>query len=82
MLITNLKIDDFDYSMPRAISNIMNEHFSDLGPKLINSVPKSKSSYKYYITPTERCFSIKETNTTKVNDLWLLIFRAENVDVI
>ena len=48
-LITNLKNDDFDYSMPNAISNIMNEHFFDIGPKLINAVPKSKSSYKDYI---------------------------------
>ncbi|CAB3992510.1 Hypothetical predicted protein [Paramuricea clavata] len=68
-VISSIKVGDCIYTSSSDISNAFNNHFTQIGPKLVNNVPTSNSNFEQYITTTDTNFSITETNNTIVYNL-------------
>ena len=54
---------------PIEISNILNTHFSQIGPSLASEIQDTSSKYTDYITPTEQIFSLAEISSQEFFDL-------------
>ena len=68
-VISSIKVGECNYTSSRDISNAFNNHFTQIGPKLVNNVPTSNSNFEQYIITTDNNFSITETNNTIVYNL-------------
>ena len=62
-------LGECNYTSSSDISNAFNNHFTQIGPKLVNNVPTSNSNFEQYITTTDNNFSITETNNAIVYNL-------------
>ena len=40
------------------VSNTLNSHFTDIGPKLASQIPPSGRDFQEYINPTEHSFNL------------------------
>ena len=54
--ITQLDTGDTVSTYPIETSNILNTHFSKLGPSLAYEIKSSSSNFTDYVTPVEQCF--------------------------
>ena len=53
--INALKIGDVSYSSPREISDVLNNHFSNVGPSLASEIPPVSIDFSDYINPVSIC---------------------------
>ena len=67
--ITQLETEDTISTDPIAISNILNTHFSQIGPFLASEIQDTSSKYTDYITRTEQIFSLAEISSQEIFDL-------------
>ena len=51
------------------ISNILNTHFSQIGPSLASQIQDTSSKYTDYITPTQQIFSLTEISSQEIFEL-------------
>ena len=47
--INALKIGNVSYTSPREISDVLNNHFSNVGPSLASKIPPSNTAFSDYI---------------------------------
>ena len=67
--INNIKIEDVTHSSSSEISNVLNHHFTQVGPRLANVFPAIDTSFREYITPTQHIFAINEINSKDVYNI-------------
>ena len=67
--ITQLETEDTVTTDPIEISNILNTHFSHIGPSLASQIQDTSSKYTDYITPTEQIFSLTEISSQEVFEI-------------
>ena len=63
---------DTGYSVstdPIEISNILNTHFSKIGPSLASEIQNTSNNFTDYITPTEQFFQLAEVSCQEVFNL-------------
>ena len=58
--ITQLETEDTISTDPIEISNILNTHFSQIGPSLASEIQDTSSKFTDYVIPTEQIFSLAE----------------------
>lgn len=63
--INNINYDNKNCDTLKEISNAMNWHFTDIGPKLASQLPPSSRDFSEYINVPEHTFNI--TQTSNVN---------------
>ena len=51
------------------VSNALNSHIADIGPKLASQIPPSSRDFSEYINPTEHSFNISQISNNKLNEL-------------
>ena len=54
------RIDVGDNSL--EISNALNYHFTHIGPRLADNIPKTGVCFEEYITPSDSSFTLHETH--------------------
>ena len=64
--INTLKIGDVSYSSPREISDVLNNHFSNVGPSLASEIPPVSIDFSDYINPVSYAFTLTETSIDTV----------------
>ena len=64
--ITQLETEDTITTGPIEISNILNTHFSHIGPSLASQIQDTSSKYTDHITPMEQIFSPTEISSQDV----------------
>ena len=64
--IKNIVYNDKTHCSPEQISNALNSHFSEVGPRLASQLPTSEKQFSEYIDTTHHCFTIKETTRDEV----------------
>jgi len=64
--INALKIGDVSYSSPREISDVLNNHFSNVGPSLASEIPPVSIDFSDYINPVSYAFTLTETSIDTV----------------
>ena len=47
---------------PLEISNALNYHFTHIGPRLADNIPKTSVCFEDYITPSDSSFTLNETH--------------------
>ena len=60
--ITQLDTEDTVSTDPIEISNILNTHFSRIGPSLASEIKDTSSNFTDYITPAEQFFKLAEVS--------------------
>ena len=65
------RIDAGDNSSttPLEISNALNYHFTHIGPRLADNIPKTSVCFEDYITPSDSSFTLNETHCGIVHPL-------------
>ena len=56
--INALKIGDVSYTSPREISDVLNNHFSNVGPALASEIPLSNTDFSDYVHPVSHTFTL------------------------
>ena len=51
------------------MSNALNSHFTDIGPKLASQTPPSGGDFSEFINPTEHSFNISQISNDKLIEL-------------
>ena len=59
--INALKIGDVSYTSPREISDVLNNHFSNLGPALASEIPPSNPDFSDHVHSVSQTFTLTET---------------------
>ena len=67
--ITQLDTGDTVSTDPIEISNILNTHFSKIGPSLASEIKDTSSNFTDYITPAERIFKSAKVSCQEVFNL-------------
>ena len=67
--ITQLDTGDSVSTDPTEISNILNTHFSKIGPSLASKIQNTSNNFTDYITPTEQIFLLAEVSCQEVFNL-------------
>ena len=67
--ITQLETEDTITTDPIEISNVLNTHFSQIGPSLASQIQATSSKYTDYITPTEQIFRLTEISSQEILEL-------------
>ena len=63
------QIEDTITNDPIEISNLLNTHFSRIGPSLASQIQDTSIKYTDYITPTKQIFSLAETSSQEIFEL-------------
>ena len=71
--ITQLDTGDTVITDPTEISNILNTHFSKIGPSLASEIKDASSNFTAYITPARQIFKLGEVSCQGVFNLILKI---------
>ena len=58
--VTELETDNNVYTDPNEIDNVLNTHFSKIGPSLASEFQDDSSRFIDYITPTDKSFNLTE----------------------
>ena len=64
--INALKIGDVSYTPPPEISEVLNKHFSNVGPSLASKIPPSNIDFSDYVDPVSHTFTLTETTNDTV----------------
>ena len=67
--ITQLDTGDTVSTDPIEISNILNTHFSKIGPSLASEIKDTSSNFTDYITPAEHIFNFAKVSCQEVFNL-------------
>ena len=67
--ITQLDTGDTVNTDPIEISNILNTHFSKIGPSLASEIKDTSSNFTDYITPAEHIFNLAKVSCHEVFNL-------------
>ena len=67
--ITQLDTGDTVNTDPIEISNILNTHFSKIGPSLASEIKDTSSNFTDYITPAEHIFNFAKVSCQEVFNL-------------
>ena len=67
--ITQLDTGDTVNTDPIEISNILNTHFSKIGPSLASEIKDTSSNFTDYITPAEHIFHLAKVSCQEVFNL-------------
>ena len=62
-LLSWRQIEDIITTDPIEISNLLNTHFSRIGPSLASQIQDTSIKYTDYITPKKKMFSLAETSS-------------------
>ena len=60
--INKIDVGDNSCTTPLEISNALNYHFTYIGPRLANNIPKTRVCFEYYIMPSDSSFTLRETH--------------------
>ena len=82
--INRIDIGDNSITTPLEISNVLNYHFTHIGPRLAGSIPETSVSFEDYITPSVSSFTLNEISCDVVHRLVssLQINKATGLDGI
>ena len=64
--VNALKIGNVSYTSPQEISDVLNNHFSNVGPSLASEIPLSDIDFSDYIHPVSHTFTLKATTNDTV----------------
>ena len=64
--ITELKVDNNSFKKPAEICEILNDHFTSIGPKLASSLPSGSVQFESYIKPVSTTFNMRHTSASEV----------------
>ena len=67
--ITQLDTGDTVNTDPIEISNILNTHFSKIGPSLASQIKETSSNFTDYVTPAEHIFNLAKVSCQEVFNL-------------
>ena len=67
--VTQLDTGETVITVPIEISNILNTHFSKIGPSLASEIKDASSSFTDYITPAKQIFKLGEVSCQGVFNL-------------
>ena len=69
---------------PLEISNALNYHFTHIGPRLADNIPKTSVCFEDYITPSDSSFTLNETHCGVVHPVVssLQVDKATDLDGI
>ena len=59
--INRIDVGDNSSTSPLEISNVLNYHFTRVGPRLAGNIPETSVSFEDYITPSVSSFTLNET---------------------
>ena len=82
--INRIDIGDNSITTPLEISNVLNYHFTHIGPRLAGNIPETSVSFEDYITPSVSSFTLNEISCDVVHRLVssLQINKATGLDGI
>ena len=67
--VASLKVNGLTIANPLELSNELNNHFVNIGPKLASEIDCDSGSYESYLTGTDKRFELQPTNPIKVFSL-------------
>ena len=67
--INRIDVGDNSCTSPFEISNALNYHFTHIGPRLANNIPKTSVCFEDYMTPSDSSFTLRETQCGVVHHL-------------
>ena len=67
--INRIDVGDNSSTTPLEISNALNYHFTHIGPRLADNIPKASVCFEDYITPSDSSFTLNETHCGVVHHL-------------
>ena len=67
--INRIDVGDNSCTTPLEISNALNYHFTNIGPRLADNISKTSVCFEDYITPTDSSFTLNETHCGVVHRL-------------
>ena len=67
--INRIDVGDNASTTPLEISNALNNHFTHIGPRLADNIPKTSVCFEDYITPSDSSFTLNETHCAVVHRL-------------
>ena len=67
--INRIDVGDNSCTTPLEISYALNYHFSHIGPRLADNIPKTSVCFKDYITQSDSSFTLRETHCGVVHHL-------------
>ena len=67
--INRIDVGDNSSTTPLEISNALNYHFTHIGPRLADNIPKTSVCFEDYITPSNYSFTLNETHCGVVHRL-------------
>ena len=67
--INRIDVGDNSSTTPLEISNALNYHFTHIGPRLADNIPKTSVCFEDYITPSDSSFTLNETHCGIVHPL-------------
>ena len=65
--INRIDIVDNSITTPLEISNVLNHHFTHIGPRLAGNIPETSVSFQDYITPSVPSFTLNEISCDVVH---------------
>ena len=67
--IAEIKLEDRTINSTPEIAEAFNLHFTNVGPNLASEIPSTNIVPEAYVTPTDKVFSLQNTNVNKVYKL-------------
>ena len=67
--INSIDVNGEVISSPAPVAEAFNTYFSEIGPKLAKNVKEANVSFEDYLSPTEKCFQLQQTNRQQVLSL-------------
>ena len=64
--ISELKSGDNSFTKPAEMCEILNDHFTSVGPNLASTLPSGNTSFDSYIKPVSTTFNLQHTSATEV----------------
>ena len=61
-----LKSGDYSFTKPAEMFEILNDHFTSVGPNLASTLPSGNTSFDSYIKPVSTTFNLQHTSATEV----------------
>ena len=62
--ISELKSGDNSFTKPAEMCEILNDHFTSVGPNLASTLPSGNTSFDSYIKPVSTTFNLQHTSAT------------------
>ena len=64
--INSIDVNGEVISSPAPVAEAFNTYVSEIGPKLAKNVKETNASFEDYLSPTEKCFQLHQTNRQQV----------------